>query len=1451
MLKKLISSKLFKILLGCLGGLVLVLGLAFGALQTQAVKDRLADLISETLSTPEQTVTIEGLRGVLPFQVSVEAVTVNDDQGTLLRIEKAGLAWDPLGLLSGRIKVTSLEARSVLLDHLPAREDKLQPEGSDTAPELPALPPVILDRIEFDRIELGPSVVGAPGVFSFQADLALHSRQSARGSLNLRQTDQPGLHINAQAVLEHSRLQVDLSLQEHPRGFVDSLSGNPLPFPVTLSLQGQGPLSAWEGSLDIASRSKALLTSSMEVSLQEESTSLSVKSRLFAHELLPATIQEVLQPQEAFPVELQVLHESKAGLLKVKTIKVQTSLAELRLSGEVDLQKRAVDARAGVDCPELQALKPLLPVQAQGRALLDVSAQGPWSSPDVTANLAAENLSVSGFTIPGLDLSLSTSLPASLKKEPLAVRGSGRLSALLSNTAPMTSGPVMLELQSSFSPSGSLDVEKLTVSSIHEKIQVSGRLEPDKTFSADMAASVTQLKAQPLLQSAGMSGSLDLDLTLQGDLDPLSVSAGVQAATDNISGLPDQFASLAGSRQELQGHVFLYPDGIVSISPLELRSPQMSINLTGQADTQSDQLDLTAHLKGPDLSRIELASVPGLQGRLSALCSVTGPMSSMQADLDLTIRDLAQAWLKTSDASVKLQARGLPESPAGSLQLSLSRGTAKVSSCLDFSLNNNIIRVDNAKLDAPETQLRAEALWPLQGQQDRTASLNLDAGALSWLETFIPFACQGQVELETRYEIRNATQRIAAQGLARNLRLPWVAIGNSDLNANITDLQQLAGSVRLTGSDIRARNVSLTKLEVTGQGDPSMASFDISTQGRLPKPFAIQTQGSLSTQGSTRTLTLNTGQGSVAQLLFDWDEPVRLQRDAQTLRIQESRINLGRGRLSLEAHIKDMSQVQASIEARNIQVQDIPLNRFKAFSGTLSSDLKLGGTLKAPRVELQASVDGFQARTEAASEIPPVKASITAGYDGRMVKASLQASQADLTTLKSSLSLPGTLALQPFQLTPSGRLDADISGSLDLDRVNRFLPLVGHQFGGKLKLDLQARGPVTTPSISGDFQLSSGSYEQALSGLALTDIRIDGTVRDRTVTIETLKASDGGQGSLSGQGFLEIKPGQGLEYELSTGLDSARLIRLDMAQGSVSGDLKVTGTSNQARITGNLSIFPLEVSLPQPGPPGTSGLIIKDKADLAAQSSTKGQPTKPAKGSFLDKTGLDIGLTLPRGTFVRGRGLDSEWQANLNIQGRASAPKINGRIQNVRGHLNLLTKRFTLTEGSITFTSRFPPQPLLNITASHQAKDIEVIVRVTGPAANPTIKLDSDPALPRDEILSRLLFNRELSTITPLQAVKLALAVRTLTSGGEGFMDKTRSMIGLDELEIRAGGQDEGTTVGVGKYVNENIYFKVEKGLDDQSGLVTVDIEISPRFSLETQAGALNQGVTFKWNYQY
>src|SRR5690606_7730653 len=103
---------------------------------------------------------------------------------------------------------------------------------------------------------------------------------------------------------------------------------------------------------------------------------------------------------------------------------------------------------------------------------------------------------------------------------------------------------------------------------------------------------------------------------------------------------------------------------------------------------------------------------------------------------------------------------------------------------------------------------------------------------------------------------------------------------------------------------------------------------------------------------------------------------------------------------------------------------------------------------------------------------------------------------------------------------------------------------------------------------------------------------------------------------------------------------------------------------------------------------------------------------------------------------------------------------------------------------------------------------------------------------------SQLIFGKSVQNITAFEAIRLAGAVRTLSSGG-GFdpVNSARQMLGVDTLTIDNTNTQEGSgvSVGVGKYINEKVYLEIKRSPNPtQPWNGSVQIELSSKLTLQS-----------------
>ena len=75
----------------------------------------------------------------------------------------------------------------------------------------------------------------------------------------------------------------------------------------------------------------------------------------------------------------------------------------------------------------------------------------------------------------------------------------------------------------------------------------------------------------------------------------------------------------------------------------------------------------------------------------------------------------------------------------------------------------------------------------------------------------------------------------------------------------------------------------------------------------------------------------------------------------------------------------------------------------------------------------------------------------------------------------------------------------------------------------------------------------------------------------------------------------------------------------------------------------------------------------------------------------------------------------------------------------------------------------------------------------------------------------------------------------------------------MDQLDVKnLDGNKNATAIGAGKYLTENVYLEVERGLGSKSGKASVEWEATPNIGIETETGENREagmGINWKWNY--
>lgn len=452
----------------------------------------------------------------------------------------------------------------------------------------------------------------------------------------------------------------------------------------------------------------------------------------------------------------------------------------------------------------------------------------------------------------------------------------------------------------------------------------------------------------------------------------------------------------------------------------------------------------------------------------------------------------------------------------------------------------------------------------------------------------------------------------------------------------------------------------------------------------------------------------------------------------------------------------------------------------------------------------------------------------------------------------------------------TGPLAATVHWDGALGPIWNLLPMPDKRLNGRVLINIKAGGTLKTPKIQGGVTLNKARFEDLLLGVLITDINLKADLSDRG----PLKKTPGALDSLPGSIKLDLSAGDGRggtvtvnggaaldgkDLNIKAKINHLRPLRRRDIHIDLSADASVTGSALAPIINGQLIVNQGEVLLNNLEMMGsvTTLPISQGKVKKSPAVEKKAETQSAGAGSINFK--IDM---LPRFT-VEGRGLTSIWTAHLLISGSPFNPSITGNISSVRGNFDFLGKNFALTKGIVFFGGGSLSNPLIDMELTNETPDLTAHIIVSGPVNKIKIQLTSSPELPRDEILSRVLFGRSVGDLSRFEALQLAAGVAQLAGfgSGGGLLSSAKKALGVDVLRLGTSASDAagepgdmtagGTTIEMGKYINDMIYMGVQQGMKADSTAFIIQLELTPRTNLEIRTEQNNTWGGIKWKYNY
>lgn len=1453
-----------------LGAILLALGGVgafawFGRSDAQQPGDTslLAQVISSALSSKSSTVTVGAVEGALSSDSLIRDITIADADGVWLRIDRVRLVWRRAALFQRKLEVEQLEIGTVDLARKPRKEEPVVA----AAPGEPLLPDLPL-RVEIQRFALTALRLGQP-VLGVAATIGANGRarlgppgEGLEFALAANRLDQPGaFNVGLTFVPETLGLTLSAKFDEPQGGLVSTLAGLPGTPPVTLDLQGQGTLDRFLSTLrfDAGSTIGARGEASLTRNGPGRALVLAMESRIAG--LLPGVVAPVFAGQTSLKGDIFL---GDAGDVAIRPFSLQSDAAELTVNGGIDAARiadiaivaRKREPTAGAPSGDMRI----------GRLALDARIKGALATPTLDARFElADAVTPAGRL--GAVRAVARAAPVAGTDPRVAVTASLEASGLALTDAAMQDalGPAAtLALEATVGKDGVADVARLSAAARAGTIAFHGKagarqLAGNLDLSAPDLTRLARVAGRPL--AGAIAGSIGLD----GVPDEKRIEAAPDLKLANVTTGIAPLDRALGPAATITGRLASLPTGGVSFADLRLNGHGFTARVDGSALRENAAVALS--VTAPDLARID----GGVRGQAALDARLTGTLDHPDLAATLVLTEVKAEGRSIPRLVLTANGRDLVAAPVAEARLEGTVGGKPAKGRLALRRTGADWHLDDLDLAIGSVLARGKAV--VAGVL-ATGEITVNAADLADVAPLAMTRMAGNLEGRLDLSADKGKQNVAFRGRGNTIRFGENSIDRlvADIRAlDVRGAPALVGSVAVDQAEVAGETIRRIRFDARppeAGGELTLAAnargFDLAGAGRLEA-------------GEPRRLTLSRFEARRGGKRLALAHPGTVTFGNGAVVLGGIAIGIEGGRIEADGRVSP--ELALAVKARSVPLAVAELFQpGLGISGTLSADANVSGAPAAPSGRWKANIAGLSLPQTRANGLPAIQ--ITAEgvlEDGRTsLSAGIVAGQAATLRVTGSAPVDG-----------QGALDLTVAGKGDLGLANRQLAPTGQRLTGAALVDLRIAGPVTAPEIGGGATLQGVTFSDAETGFRLTGMGGRIEAHGRTLQLQNIAGHTKNGGPLSVNGQIALNADAGFPGDIAIRATGAELASSPVATAVADVALNLSGPlARRPTVAGKIAFSRLDVTIPERLPasarplenvrhvnvPASMKGEFKDsdapradgsnKANAKVQRKASGKATakgtkktagkakrkgKPRSSPF--DAALDVALDAQSRVFVRGRGLDAELGGSMRLTGTLNAIVPAGGFQMRRGRLMIAGKRLDFTRGRLLFAGDLTPE--LDFLAEARATDATVKVGISGEADAPAFAFTSEPELPEDEVLSRLIFNKASGSLGAAQALQLAMiAAQFASGGGNDAFDRIRRQLGVDSLDVNLG--SGGVGIGASRAINDRISIGVRAGSQPADNAVSADIDVTRNIRIQGEAtagGNTSVGIGFEREY--
>lgn len=637
-------------------------------------------------------------------------------------------------------------------------------------------------------------------------------------------------------------------------------------------------------------------------------------------------------------------------------------------------------------------------------------------------------------------------------------------------------------------------------------------------------------------------------------------------------------------------------------------------------------------------------------------------------------------------------------------------------------------------------------------------------------------------------------------------------------------------TLELRGQGLSAGTVRADRFSVAANG--TTAQHAINASVHQPKQ-----DWTLTANGSLRDLArAPQWQGSIDRLDAAGTFTARLAAPAP-LMLSQQQVQLDRFRLDADTATIAIEQFRR--DARGIatrgrveQLQIAPLLQLAKPAPPVTTDLQIDGEWN---LQIADSVNGgiklqrrrgdivIRGNTPVTLGLHKLEATATA-TDGR-INLRLTADGQQLGQIELDAGTVMGNGADRFAIAS----DAPVSGRarIDIPTLGWAGPLLSPTLiaEGRLQSAMSIGGTFAEPRLAGQLAGSGLRLSFTDSGVDLRQGTLEGEFQGPSLLLKSLRfQSDNGMLALSGP--IDLASGKP-SAQLSLNAERFRLLNRSDRRLVISGNSVIGLANGRAAVTGAFTVDSGFFDLGRQGAPELSDDVV-----------IVGSAKKPA-GQLA--AALDVSVALGGGISLKGRGLDALLAGQIRLLNAAGEPlQARGTLRIVKGTYTAYGRALDIERGLLRFSGAIG-NPALDILAMRRGQQVEAGVTVLGTVLAPRIALVSEPSVPDAEKLSWLVLGHGLDTAGGGDAGALQAAAGALLSQGAaaGVQSQLATAFGLDSVSFGTSNDNlQQRIVRLGKQISSRLYVSYQQGLEAANSALLLRYTLTPRLTLEVEAGA-------------